>query len=188
MDERDIIRVQEIIRQAEETVAMVTGRLGFPPGEWDGEPDYLKWRDEESGLLCIVRRNSEMGNLNGYVRVPRGHPFYRRQYSSLRIARSHRFKTRKDGSIFPKKTPPARACPVQRCEVHGGITFSGRLRRYGGGIERGWWFGFDTAHAWDLSPRLLTHCFLSSDSVYRNFNYVRMEVISLARQIAQAAR
>lgn len=182
------INVAEMISKAEKAVALLNGRLDFPPGEWDGEPDYLKWRDPATGLLCMVRRNTTMGTLNGYVRVPRGHPYHGRQYSPYRIVRRKPFVKKADGSIKFKKSPPMRACKVGRAEVHGGITFSGRMRRRGGGIERGWWFGFDTGHAWDISPHFLALGINFGDGVYRNFDYVKAETLSLARQIAEAKK
>ena len=42
----------------------------WPRGEWHNEPDYLEWIDEETGLLCEIKRNMRLGNLCGYVTVP----------------------------------------------------------------------------------------------------------------------
>lgn len=176
----------QLLTNAQKAVDFTPGRLGFPAGEWDNEPDYLKWRDPETGLLCMIRRNSFMGTLNGYVCVKRGHPFFMRHYSTYRTIRRPFKKNRKDGVPQFKKAPPRKSCRVQSFTVHGGITFSGKLRRHGGGIERGWWFGFDCSHAWDVSPYFEGRGLSMFDGVYRNFEYVRAEVTKLAQQIAGA--
>lgn len=41
----------------------------WPRGEWDNEPDYLEWVDEETGLLCKIIRRTDLGTLCGYVTV-----------------------------------------------------------------------------------------------------------------------
>lgn len=39
-------------------------------GEWQEEPDFIMYQDEESGFICIIRRNSKSGILCGYISVP----------------------------------------------------------------------------------------------------------------------
>lgn len=41
-------------------------RSNWPCGEWDDEPDFLEWVDEETGLQCEIKRHRD-GHLCGYV-------------------------------------------------------------------------------------------------------------------------
>jgi hypothetical protein len=52
----------------------------MPEGIWQEEPDYQHWIDEETGLDCLIVRNSG-GALCGYVGIPQSHPFYSFGYS-----------------------------------------------------------------------------------------------------------
>ena len=138
------------------------GRGGEEP--WRTEPDRMAWRDAETGLQCLILR-SYMGNLCGYVRVPRGHPWHGKRYQQRGIDR--------------------------RISVHGGITFSGCLG--GRRMKRGHWFGFDCAHWCDLVPGLMQHGLYGpggadTSSVYRDITYVRDECTSLAAQLAARHR
>lgn len=45
-------------------------KSSWPRGEWNNEPDYLEWVDEETGFVCDIKRNHYLGNLCGYVTVP----------------------------------------------------------------------------------------------------------------------
>jgi hypothetical protein len=79
-------------------------KLWFGDGEWIEEPDYIEF--QHVGLRCIVLRNAQRescekfhmfgGNLNGYVGIDEGHPFYEKDY--------------KDADL----------------DAHGGLTFSGK--------------------------------------------------------------
>ena len=60
---------------------------------------------------------------NGYVRVPVGHPLHGAHYDDRRI---------------------------RSMEVHGGVTFSGKMKDGNGDDIHGWWLGFDTAHFADI--------------------------------------
>jgi hypothetical protein len=72
-------------------------------------------------------------------------------------------------------------------EVHGGLTYS---NTEDDGIH---WFGFDCAHAGDLSPgilihlletRILTEGYLNlRDETYRTWDYVKTETLRLAEQL-----
>lgn len=125
---------------------------------WRTEPNRMAWRDAETGLQCLILR-SRMGNLCGYVRVPRDHPLHGKHYRQRGIER--------------------------RISVHGGITFSGCLG--GRRMKRGHWFGFDCAHWRDLVPGLanLFPSFARDEAlIYRDIDYVRAECASLAAQLA----
>lgn len=47
----------------------------LPPGPWQNEPDQLQWRDDRTGLNCLILRN-HFGALCGYVGVPAGHQMF----------------------------------------------------------------------------------------------------------------
>lgn len=51
-----------------------------------------------------------------------------------------------------------------------------------------WWFGFDCAHAGDLSPAYDKGHAFRSESTYRDIQYVRDEVTSLAQQLGSVAK
>lgn len=136
-------------------------------GPWDQEPDRLEWRDEATGLPCLIVRN-DMGALCGYAGVPKGHPWHGLNYTEV------------DGDI----------------EVHGGLTYANRCQGHichvpaPGEPDDVWWFGFDCSHAFDLTPGL--SAFLgrgfsfSREETYRDVPYVREQVTRLAGQLAAA--
>lgn len=149
-------------------------------GPWQAEPDRAYWVDEASGLPCLIRRGPS-GSLCGYVGVPSGHPCHGKGYSAL------------EGEI----------------DVHGGLTFSGdcdgdTIRGICHVPELGQeddvsWFGFDCAHCWDLSPGMRARLreayartgdtyneLIHDTEVYRDFEYVQVEVLKLAKQLAKA--
>ncbi len=85
--------------------------------DWIDEPDYLKYRDPDTGLLCVVKRAS-MGHLCGYVRLPR-----------------HVTLTKKAHKLGERVWNETRMPGGNSVRVHGGITFASRLglRRFAGG-------------------------------------------------------
>lgn len=140
----------------------------WPAGPWDSEPDKMQWQDEDTGLPCLIVRNS-MGALCGYVGVSEGHPLFGLDYSST------------EADI----------------EVHGGLTFSDRCRPgsdEGRGIchvpEAGepdhvWWLGFDCNHSGDESPDSIARGWRSEwFASYKPLAYVQGECRSLAAQLA----
>lgn len=103
-------------------------------GPWRDEPDRLEWRDEATGLPCLIRRTT-FGSLCGYVAVPPGHPLHGHQGLQG----------------LPDEVEDA---------SHGGITNVSESWRHGDdGLwfmalpgddtppSKHWWFGFDCAHA-----------------------------------------
>lgn len=92
--------------------------------KWETEPEYV---DIHVGRYhLVIWRHPEFGQLNGYVGVKRGHPCYGKDTSNTMI---------------------------YSLSVHWGITFADE--RVGGGFKKGfWYFGFDTAHAFDYAPLL----------------------------------
>ncbi|MEM7621479.1 MAG: hypothetical protein AAF228_13715 [Pseudomonadota bacterium] len=99
-------------------------KSNWPEGEWKNEPDYLQYRDEETGLECLIIRNI-VGALCGYVGVDKNHPAYK-------------------VDAFDWSNPS-----LENIDVHWGLTFSGFLDRSNTEL---WFLGFDCAHSGDLAP------------------------------------
>jgi hypothetical protein len=80
-------------------------------------------------------------------------------------------------------------------DVHGGLTYADRCQGTichvpeSGRSHDVWWFGFDCAHAFDLAPMLTKyrtpHDNAAFREVYRDLRYVKAEVTSLAKQLAE---
>ena len=62
-------------------------------------------------------------------------------------------------------------------DVHGGITYSGLNK------QNRWLIGFDCAHSGDYRPKLTNSIFIDDSSVYRNYEYVKIEVEYLVNQV-----
>lgn len=176
------------------------------PGPWQSEPDRLDWRDERTGLQCVIRR-VPLGYLCGYVGVPVGHPFYGWSYHDKikRHPDDLKESTLGDVGIFAaflralgEDDENGTIELAMALKVHHGVNWSG------GGpdddMESGlWWFGFDCGHAWDLSPGFDDQVFLKMlptelmkelrrrqpKPVYRTIDYVKKECASLAFQLRQ---
>jgi hypothetical protein len=145
-------------------------------GPWQVEPDKVVWVDEATGLDCMIHRGNS-GALCGYVGVPKGHRWYGLHYDRINSGDT---------------------------DVHGGLTFSEKCdetatEEHGichvpepGRPKDVWWLGFDCAHGWDVMPKIETgvgRTFLEGsmpNATYKNYEYVKREVESLARQAAEA--
>lgn len=139
----------------------------WPPGPWMSEPDKVQWKDEETGYACLVVRNS-VGAWCGYVGLNPDHPLYEKHYSDMYD--THNF------------------------HVHGGLTYSDHCMEGPedeaichipdpGEPDHVWWLGFDCAHAYDLCPGN-RHIIAIEGDVYRDLEYVKNEVTSLAQQLS----
>lgn len=153
--------------------------------EWLDEPDREEF--EHAGLKCLILRHHELLNLNGYVGVPKNHPWYGIHYDQcLRGCEGKPSPINPSLICYPCIWESDHECPEKLIDVHGGLTFSGmgdgKLRPAGY-----WWFGFDCAHAWDLVPQMpeLLDREQREYETYRNFAYVRAEIKSLAEQLAR---
>lgn len=127
------------------------------------KPDCVLGKGTHAGYDWIVIHNS-MGYRCGYVRVPKGHPWFEQTYVYV-VA-----------------------------NVHGGLTYSKKdvpTNKVDADVEY-WWVGFDCAHAWDApdpslpSDRQIPH-FDFGDSEVRDQAYVEAECRSLCEQAAEAA-
>lgn len=148
------------------SITETLSREGWGPGPWDGEPDRMEFRDEATGLPCLIVRN-QFGALCGYVGVAPGHPLYGAEWST--------------------------AC--EAVEVHGGITYaaecSGKICHLPepGEPDHVYWLGFDCAHAFDVCPgmeylRKQIPQFRLAGETYKTVAFVRNECADLARQLA----
>jgi hypothetical protein len=125
---------------------------------WEHEPDSEEWVDADTGYKCTVWRHGTLGHLNGYVAIPKGHFWYGHGYGDMDV------------------------------EVHGGLTYSDEDKETGE-----WVFGFDCSHAGDFSPRLVATLieYTSTDishhmrDTYRTFEWVKEEVVKLAKQLGE---
>lgn len=109
-----------------------------------------------SGYHLVVRRSPSTLNLNGYIGVPMTHPLYGANYNRL-----------------------------NKLDVHGGVTFSGKVTAEGF-KNKYWYIGFDTSHAFDASPLDFDgNGFMhpKMNRVYRDMQFVVNESAMLAMQI-----
>lgn len=140
-------------------------------GPWLNEPDKVQFPDEATGLACVARR-APGGHWCGYVGVAPGHPWYEKDYDAVDV------------------------------DVHGGLTYAALCaedHELGvchvpdpGEPDELWWFGFDCAHLYDLSPRhtagdLERGWSADPAEIYRTLGYVKDECARLARQVKEAA-
>lgn len=143
-------------------------KSGWGEGPWKGEPDKMQWQDEATKLPCLIVRNAG-GALCGYVGVAEGHPLYGKGYEDFDV------------------------------DVHGGLTFADKCADFGNEAEHichvpapdepqhVWWFGFDCAHGYDLSPRAQCSSLpsLRQSGTYKDVPYVKAQIAQLAQQLAQ---
>jgi len=146
-------------------------------GPWLSEPDKLQWQDGATGLPCLAVRNS-FGAWCGYAGVYASHPLFEKSYDDV-----YAWEADQDVSIA----------------VHGGLTFSDHCMSESedgrpvvchavdsGEDDNVWWLGFDCMHYGDYAPgmALLPQMeWLHKNDVYRDFEYVKLEVTKLACQL-----
>lgn len=150
-------------------------------GQWQNEPDKVQWQDEETGLPCLAVRHHTSGHWCGYVGVDETHVLSGVRYSQSFTDNEDNWRNSPDG-IF---------------EVHGGLTFSEFCqedeKEHGichipalGESDKAWWFGFDCAHAGDMSPgqNALSGGFgFKNQDTYKTLEYVKSQCRELAKQL-----
>jgi hypothetical protein len=139
----------------------MTDKSTWGEGPWQIEPDRLEWR--HAGFPCLMVRQPHTGHWCGYVGVPPGHPYHGADYEKPGV------------------------------EVHGGLTYARDCQGHvchtaqPGEPEHVWWFGFDCAHAGDLSPamraRLPLDLRMDDYETYKTVDYVQAETNRLAEQL-----
>ena len=126
---------------------------------WETEGDGPNFFHRH-GYQCCTLRVPPIGALCGYVKIPQGHPWFNRGYSE-----------------------------IESCEVHGGLTYSGRSPLIIQGVVTDWWIGFDCSHAGDLCPEIAKLRVTGPppfSETYRDLAYVTAECDKLAAQAAAA--
>jgi hypothetical protein len=145
------------------------------PGPWQHEPDEADWVDRATGLKCRISRGP-CGALCGYVAVPKDHPLFGHSYNPpddyLDLSEDQKW-----WKIHVNRDK--RYC-LEGISVHGGLTYGGSWHDE----PDSHYFGFDCAHAWDITPKL-TYAGKSAANggVYQDWNYVKEQVESLAKQL-----
>lgn len=150
-------------------------KTDWPEGPWIEEPDAVQWNTD--GYECLILRHAETGNLNGYVGVPQDHPFYDLPDSDQHIADDY-------------------------CAAHGGLTYEGWLESpidadyRADGVEprQFYWFGFDTAHAFDYMPGMAALMIRLNDKApeymtpdqYKDLAYCRKQVEGMVLGLKRA--
>ena len=130
---------------------------------WEHEPDHVMFMSE-AGYVCEIKRHEAHKHLCGYIYIPFGHPDYGKTYNELY------------GESYD-------AAP----DVHGGWTYSNN----GGDDDGGKFtiFGFDCAHAGDLSPGIPTApTFLRVHEVYRDIAFVTEQLENAAKQFKERSK
>lgn len=129
-------------------------------------PELVLGEGEHHGYEWLVVNNGR-GYRCGYVRVPKGHPWYGVDYDNVRTA----------GDGWPS--------------VHGGLTFAEHdVPCDKGGPDDGYWLGFDCAHCFDAPDPALPsdHNFTNyAHGEVRTQEYVEAECRSLCEQAEAAA-
>jgi len=102
-----------------------------------------------------------MGFRCGYVKIPLGHPWYKKDYNDIEV------------------------------DVHGGLTFTeSDVLCEKSGPDDGWWIGFDCAHADDKPDPMLPHerdlGGFFRDGVVRTQSYVENECRRVCEQAKNA--
>jgi len=183
-------------------------------GEWDNEPDKVQWKDEATGLPCLIVRGP-LGAWCGYVGVSEGHKFFGKDYDDvdadvhggLTFAKgcsdhspeafakwSERVPSwRKEAAQFPVGDAARRLKEWAGC-LENYDEWKARMEARSichvpeaGESDRVWWFGFDCAHLGDLIPGMDDRYGNDYDNTYKGVNYVRQEVTKLAAQLITRA-
>ena len=155
-----------------ERVYTTVDKSEWGPGEWQDEPDKVQWKDERSGLACLVKRGP-VGAWCGYVGVAPDHPAFEKDYDDV------------DVEVHGGLTYAA-ACQ------HGPEESSICHIPDPGEPDNVWWFGFDCAHLHDLAPAMAARDrergWAAFDvEEYRDVDYARRETSHLAEQLADLA-
>lgn len=147
----------------------LVNRDGWGAGPWDDEPDKVQFLDEETGLPCLIKRN-HFGALCGYVGIPSTHPLFEVDYN---------------GAYQRGFEPSMELTFSDLCSPHGEGE-EGQVICHvveAGEDDHIWWFGFDCAHAHDISPgmRMVEY----PGATYKTIQYVEHEVKVLAHQLKE---
>lgn len=150
-------------------------------GEWDNEPNRLNW--SHAGMDCMLVRQPLSLHWCGYVGVKPGHPCFGKGYGEVQSGEYN-------CETLEYEVPAI----VPDLSVHGGLTFAAACDGVVCHVtedpaDKTWWFGFDCAHSYDLSPAsaafgLAAGFYCATDGTYRNTDYARAETQRLAEQLS----
>lgn len=136
------------------------------------EPDRIQWRDEKTGLYCLMVRHPQLGVWRGYVGVPEDHSFYWRGYQDCEFMVFHEvnysaaFDASEGGDIYYLDVVSGSRVPL-------------------------WFFGFAAESINDYIPEV--HSPANSNirlpqGQYKDLGFIRTEVTSLAQQLGPGPR
>jgi hypothetical protein len=134
-------------------------------GEWQQEPDRIEW--VFLGFPCLIVRQGG-GWLCGYVGIPPTHPYYGKDLEDKELKEIYTDK-KINFSEASQQIDDPRAVNHQLLPTD---------KNY-------WWIGFDCCHYDDVFPRIIQFYNFSSDTSYKNIEYVKTQVEFLARQLNQ---
>lgn len=100
-----------------------------------------------------------LGYWNGYVGVPSDHPWFKKDYNEALCGHPGCYEH----------------TPEREIDVHGGLTYSGDGKHFGG-LGEYWWFGFDTGHSFD-DPHF--------GGWTKDEKFVRIQCENLAKQLLE---
>ncbi|HEY9803243.1 MAG TPA: hypothetical protein V6D25_23065 [Leptolyngbyaceae cyanobacterium] len=131
-------------------------------GEWQQEPDRIEW--VYLGFPCLIIRQ-DAGWLCGYVGIPPTHPYYGKDVLDDEL---------KFIPVYGKITfsKASHHSDNQSAVCHQLLPTDGNY----------WWLGFDCSHSEDVIP-IMVNFFNFGDSTYKNMEYVKNQVESLAQQL-----
>ena len=123
--------------------------------EWMDEPNLQEF--EHAGLKCLILRNPELLQLNGYVALPPEHPCYGKAYDDIDV------------------------------EVHGGLTFAseGDGEKWEKGYWWVGFDCGHAGDLVPLISELPLISEYPIPGIYRNFAYVRAQIKNLAEQLVK---
>lgn len=190
-------------------------KSGWGRGVWANEPDKIQWRDDSTGLPCLIVRNG-LGALCGYVGVAEAHRHYGKGYDDVgadvhggltfaagcsdhsREAwvkwRAHEATWRAEAIKFPVGDSARRIKEWAGCFDDYEAWNERMIARSvchipdAGETDRIWWLGFDCAHLGDFIPGMRERRYPGEDQWYKDISYVRDEVTKLAAQLAERVR
>lgn len=142
-------------------------------GPWDDEPDYVQWRDVDTGLACLAHRPPYLSVWCGYVGVDETHPLFGLAPGELPALPAH------GGVNYTCECDDT--CPDMQGVCHAPEP---------GEPERIWWLGFDCGHGGcDESPVLRVGLpYLSLGGTYRTLHYVSCVCHELACALADYSK
>lgn len=128
---------------------------------WENEPNIYHIIDVATDYEMFIYRHPTIKHLCGYVKLHENHPLFGINY--------------KESDVYDK------------IDVHGGVTFTGTLdtgHNHDSHNPKDFLVGFDCAHVDDLIPHLSKEL-VCGDEVYRDIDYVLIELIKLAKQLKE---